>query len=53
VAQEMKQESEGNTVDRVKVRARNGKDNSSRLGYPSKKSSNVASSRAFQSRNDS
>jgi len=53
VAQELKQESEGNNVDRVKVRVRNGEDNSSKLGYPSKKSSNVASSSPVQFRNDS
>jgi hypothetical protein len=37
VAQEVKQESEGNNVNRVKVRAINGEDHSSKLGYPSKK----------------
>jgi len=37
VAQELKQESEGNNVDRVKVRERNGEDHSSKLGYPSKR----------------
>lgn len=49
MVQELKQESEGNNVDRVKVGARNGEDHSSKLGYPGKNAAIFTSSSAVSS----